>query len=66
MLTYGTDLKGLITNAAGTPYQPSQLLVDVMWDTLFVPNASNDLQPWKRDSLQLYYPNKTSTAALSD
>lgn len=60
-------INGLITTASlGTPPQPFRLVVDLVWDTLFVPNASIDLQPFERDFLNLYYANESSTAAPSD
>ncbi|KAK8135047.1 hypothetical protein PG984_007059 [Apiospora sp. TS-2023a] len=62
---YGVN--GLITTAAlGTPPQPFRLVVNLVWDTLFVPNASINLEGWERDYYNLYYPNESSTTAPSD
>ncbi|KAK8078519.1 hypothetical protein PG996_004689 [Apiospora saccharicola] len=62
---YGVN--GLITTAAlGTPPQPFRLVVNLVWNTLFVPNASINLEGWERDFYRLYYPNESSTAAPSD
>lgn len=57
-------INGLVTTAAlGTPPQPFRLVFDLVWDTLFVPNASIDQQTW---DLHLYYANESTTAAPSD